>query len=78
MNIVFTGTLTHTRDDNTDRYEKFGIDVKNSVTKKTDVLIKGWDPGASKIAKAEKYGIRIMDEAAFFDMLKVENPEFFL
>ena len=78
MNICFTGTMDMTRDDETEKFKKFGIEVKNTVTKKTDVLIKGWHPGNSKLDKAKKYNIPVMYEKDFFVMLRDEYPEFFL
>ncbi len=78
MNIVFTGVMNYTRDTETKKYEEFGITVQKNITKKTDVLIEGDAPGYGKLNKAERYGIKIMTEQVFFNMLKDEYPEFYL
>jgi DNA ligase (NAD+) len=46
-----------------------GGKVSASVSKKTDFLVAGADPG-SKLAKARDLGVDILDEAAFIDLLK--------
>jgi DNA ligase (NAD+) len=45
-----------------------GARVTESVSRKTDMVVAGTDPG-SKLAKAEKLGIRIMNEDEFISML---------
>jgi DNA ligase (NAD+) len=45
-----------------------GARVTDSVSSKTDVLVAGTDPG-SKLAKAQKLGVRIMNEDEFIGML---------
>ena len=60
--IVLTGTLTrYSRDEMTDILEGIGAKVSGSVSKNTDVLIAGASAG-SKLDKAEKLGVEIMDE----------------
>lgn len=78
MKIVFTGVMDDTRDHETERFEKIGITVQKGITKATDVLIKGYNPGQGKLSKAKKYGINIMYEDAFFKMLREDYPEYFL
>lgn len=60
--VVLTGTLTrYSRDEMTDILEGIGAKVSGSVSKNTDIVIAG--PGAgSKLDKAQKLGIEIMDE----------------
>jgi DNA ligase (NAD+) len=67
--LVLTGTLPDlTRGDATARIEAAGGKVTNSVSKKTDYLVAGADPG-SKLAKAEKAGTEILDEAGLLALL---------
>ena len=67
--FVLTGTLSSmTRDEATEKIEALGGHVTGSVSKKTDYVLTGADPG-SKFDKAKELGIRILDEAAFRKML---------
>ena len=63
--FVLTGTLpTLTREEATEAIQTLGGKVTGSVSKKTDHVVAGADPG-SKLAKAETLGISVLDEAAF-------------
>ncbi len=67
--FVITGTLPNlSREDATQRLEEAGAKVTNSVSKKTDYLVLGADPG-SKLAKAEKAGTEIIDEDGLLALL---------
>lgn len=69
MTFVITGTLeTMTRDAAVERLRKVGATVTNSVSKKTSFLVVGRDP-SSKLDKAKKAGVPLLDEAAFADKL---------
>jgi DNA ligase (NAD+) len=60
--VVLTGTLPElTREEAAALVKAAGGKVTNSVSKKTDYLIAGDNPG-SKLAKAEKFGTEILDE----------------
>ena len=66
--FVITGTLPNlSREEATRRIEEAGGKVTGSVSKKTDYLLVGADPG-SKLAKAEKAGTEILDEDAFLGL----------
>jgi len=67
--IVLTGTLEHlSRHDAEKRVKEVGGKVTDSVSKKTDYLVVGAEPG-SKFEKAKKLGILILDEQAFLQLL---------
>jgi DNA ligase (NAD+) len=67
--IVLTGTLEQmTRSDAKARLEALGAKVSGSVSSKTDLLIAGEKAG-SKLTKAEKLGIEVIDEATFLERL---------
>ena len=67
--FVLTGTLpSMTREEATEKIEAFGGHVTGSVSKKTDYVLAGTEPG-SKFDKAKDLGVRIIDEAQFRKML---------
>ena len=68
--FVLTGTLPSiTREEATEKIEALGGHVTGSVSKKTDYVLAGAEPG-SKFDKAKQLGIRLLDEAAFRKMLE--------
>ncbi len=68
--FVLTGTLTRmTRDDAKASIQAMGGKVSGSVSKKTDYLVVGTEPG-SKLAEARKLGIALLDEPALQRLLK--------
>ncbi len=67
--VVFTGRLeTLSRDEAKAQADALGARVAGSVSKKTDLVVVGADAG-SKRAKAEELGIRVIDEAAWADIV---------
>jgi DNA ligase (NAD+) len=67
--FVLTGTLPKlTREDAQARIEAAGGKVSGSVSRKTDFVVVGTDPG-SKYTKAVELGIRILDEEALLQLL---------
>src|SRR5690606_23952158 len=66
---VLTGTLEAlTRDEAKQRLEGLGAKVAGSVSKQTTCVVAG--PGAgSKLANAQKFGVPVLDEAAFVEVL---------
>jgi DNA ligase (NAD+) len=66
---VITGTLErYTREDAKEALEALGAKVSDSVSKKTSGVIVGESPG-SKVAKAEKAGVPLLDEDALTALL---------
>jgi DNA ligase (NAD+) len=67
--LVLTGTLPNlTRGEATNRVEAAGGKVTGSVSKKTDYVVAGEDPG-SKYTKAQELGIEILDEDGLLELL---------
>ncbi len=68
--LVFTGTLpTLGRAEAQTMAQDVGAKVSGSVSKKTDYVIAGAEAG-SKLEKATKLGVTVLDEATFLQMLK--------
>jgi DNA ligase (NAD+) len=69
--FVLTGTLpTFSRQQATDLIEAHGGRVIGSVSKKTDYVVAGSDPG-SKLEKARSLGITILDEVGLRKLLEI-------
>ena len=69
MRIVLTGSLpTYKRGEATALIENNGGEVASSVSKTVDMVLAGEDAG-SKLDKAKKLGIKIIDENEFVAML---------
>jgi DNA ligase (NAD+) len=67
---VITGTLEgFTRDEAAAALEAKGAKVINSVSGKTTGLVIGEEPGNSKLTKARKLEVPLLDEAALNDLL---------
>jgi DNA ligase (NAD+) len=67
--FVFTGTLSHyTRDEAKEVVESLGGRAASRVSRNTDYLVAGANPG-SKLRAAKKSGITIIDESAFRQLL---------
>ncbi|MEA2365048.1 MAG: ligase [Thermoleophilaceae bacterium] len=67
--LVLTGTLPNlTREDAAERIEAAGGKVTGSVSKKTDYVVAGADPG-SKLTKAQDLGTEILDENGLLALL---------
>ena len=68
--FVLTGTLpTLTRGDAEEKIRALGGNVSGSVSKKTDYVLAGENPG-SKYDKAKELGVKIIDEKEFLSLLK--------
>jgi len=68
--LVITGTLPElSREEATRRIEEAGGKVTGSVSKKTDYVVVGDDPGGSKFTKAQRLGTEMVDEARLLELL---------
>jgi DNA ligase (NAD+) len=66
--VVVTGTLTrYSRDAIANRIKQLGGRTSSSVSKKTDFVLRGDNPG-SKLTKAQQLGIPILTEDEFDDL----------
>lgn len=71
--FVFTGALkTLSREEAESRVESLGGNASSSVSKKTDFLVVGEDPG-SKYEKAKNLGVKIITEDEFLKMLAQDH-----
>ena len=66
--FVITGTLSKPRDEIKEVLENLGANVTGSVTKKTDYVIVGENPG-SKYDKAKSLGITVISSEEFLEMI---------
>jgi DNA ligase (NAD+) len=68
--FVLTGTLgKYSRDEAKEEIQKRGGKVTGSVSKKTDYVVVGAEPG-SKVAEATKLGVLLLDEKAFVALME--------
>lgn len=68
-NFVISGTLTMDREEAAEKIRALGGTFQSSVGKTTTYLVLGENPGASKVAKAEKLGTQIIDEDALVTLI---------
>ncbi|MBD3420709.1 MAG: NAD-dependent DNA ligase LigA [Chitinivibrionales bacterium] len=68
--FVLTGALSQfTREEAKARIEQHGGKVSSAVSSKTDCVVAGGEAG-SKLAKAHKLGVTVLDEKSFLQMLE--------
>ena len=72
--FVLTGTLPHlTRDQARDLISAAGGRVTSSVSRKTDYVLAGAEPG-SKYEQALRLGVPILSEAQLYELLRRATP----
>jgi DNA ligase (NAD+) len=70
LSIVISGTFQlHSRDEYKAMILQNGGKSSGSVTKNTDYILAGENMGPAKLEKAEKLGVKIIDEQTFIEML---------
>ena len=70
-NFVITGSLSSmSRDQAAERIRALGGTFQSAVVKDTTYLVAGGKVGASKLAKAEKYGTQVIDETMLIELLE--------
>lgn len=70
LKFVLTGSLESlTRDQAKEKIQSLGGDVTSSVSKETNFVVAGSEPG-SKYDRAKKLGVKIIDEKEFLKMLE--------
>lgn len=74
--IVISGVFTkHSRDEYKALIEKNGGKNVGSISGKTSFILAGDNMGPSKLQKAEKLGVPLVDEATFLEMIGETNVE---
>jgi len=69
LKVVLTGSLSSmTRDEARDKVESMGGHVVSTVSRNTDLVVAGDDPG-SKLDKARELGVKVIIEEEFLKML---------
>ncbi len=69
--FVLTGSLASmSREEAKEKIRSLGGDPSEAVSRKTDYVVAGTDPG-SKYEKAKKIGVKILSEEDFLDLLKI-------
>lgn len=70
MSIVISGVFAHhSRDEYKDLIEKNGGKNSGSISSKTSFILAGDNMGPAKLEKAQKLGIRIMNEEEFLELI---------
>lgn len=69
-NIIFTGTLEkYSRDEAQNIVKKLGAKILSTISKKTDYVIYGSNPG-SKLTKAKAMNVKVISEQEFLNMVE--------
>lgn len=72
--VVISGVFTlHSRDEYKSMIEQHGGKNVGSVSAKTSFILAGANMGPEKLKKAEKLGVKIIDEESFLNMINSES-----
>jgi len=75
LTFVITGTLpTLSREEATRFIEEHGGEVTGSVSRNTDYLLAGENPGGTKYNRAQELGIPMIDEEGLRRMVEGARP----
>ena len=75
MSVVVTGTLVElTREAAVDAIKARGGTSPGSVSRKTNFLVAGLEPGAAKMTKAQELGVPVIDEQGLLRLLETGEP----
>jgi len=76
LSIVISGTFSkHSRDEYKTMIEMNGGKNVGSVSAKTSFILAGENMGPEKLKKAEKLGVKLLDENAFLAMINTDSKE---
>ena len=77
LNIVFSGKSGHWNGDDVEVVlSSYGAKCGHSVSKKTDYLVVGENPGPSKVSKAQSMGVVIIKEDDFIAKMNIPLDNF--
>jgi DNA polymerase III epsilon subunit-like protein len=71
--VVLTGFAKADSQEYAHKLNELGAIIKDGVNKKTNILITGYNAGPSKMQKAKEFGVRIMSEEEFKEIIKQQN-----
>jgi DNA ligase (NAD+) len=76
LSIVISGTFAkHSRDEYKSMIEMNGGKNVGSVSAKTSFILAGENMGPEKLKKAEKSGVKLVDETTFLNMIMIETSQ---
>ena len=68
--VVLTGFAKADSQEYAHKLNELGAIIKDGVNKKTSILITGYNAGPAKLQKAKEFGVRILPEEEFIDIIK--------
>lgn len=72
--VVLTGFAKTDSQQYAHQLNELGAIIRDSVNKKTNILVTGYNAGPSKLKKAEELGVQIMQEAELKEILNQIQP----